>query len=362
MAKDIFHFLRVHFEIGDGITTVVRETQKQQSMRGFHSRIVALSSDNIPLASSELKGVGFFWSLNAINADTKRSAIKMFHGIFSLRLIILGWYCLLSGHRVFVTPHSSLTSASFGKGWARKKLFYWIFVSRLLPRVEGVIFLNSAEERSSIYPTGTRCHLVDNGVAWPPKIPDINYLRIEKMLFLGRYDVQHKGIDILINQYGRYAENCFSQAREPMMLEFYGSGQRDQVGVLINTRKAGKFISVNGSVFGQKKLEVLQKYSIFVLLSRYEGTPMAALEAMSFGCIPIVSRGTNLAELVELYKCGWVVSPTLDLSKILSEYKSLSEERKRLMRCAAREAVRSRHNWEDIISAQARIFFLDQSI
>ena len=46
-------------------------------------------------------------------------------------------------------------------------------------------------------------------------------------------------------------------------------------------------------------MEVYRDYKYFILSSNFEGNPKVLLEAMSAGCIPIVSNIQNNSEIVE---------------------------------------------------------------
>lgn len=58
-----------------------------------------------------------------------------------------------------------------------------------------------------------------------------------------------------------------------------------------------------------------RRADVFVLLSDYEGLPMGLLEAMSEGCVPLVSAGLiGLSDLVDNGRNGWVVKEEADLA------------------------------------------------
>lgn len=52
-----------------------------------------------------------------------------------------------------------------------------------------------------------------------------------------------------------------------------------------------------GPLYGDAKLAALQSSQFFILPSLSEGLPMAVLEALQHGCIPILTDGCNLPEL-----------------------------------------------------------------
>jgi glycosyltransferase involved in cell wall biosynthesis len=49
---------------------------------------------------------------------------------------------------------------------------------------------------------------------------------------------------------------------------------------------------------------------VFVHPSRNEGLPTAVLEAAALGLPSVVTRATNVGEVIETYKAGWVIEKT----------------------------------------------------
>ena len=64
-------------------------------------------------------------------------------------------------------------------------------------------------------------------------------------------------------------------------------------------------MKVNEGVFGNEKEDVLRNTEVFIMCSRYEGMPMALIEAMSFGIPCLVTEGTNMRSVIEENKAGW---------------------------------------------------------
>lgn len=70
--------------------------------------------------------------------------------------------------------------------------------------------------------------------------------------------------------------------------------------------------------FLNNPLKVLHDSKVMIMTSRYEGTPMCALEAMALG-IPIVSTPTDgLLELVKEYKTGYLSDSDAELAEKLA--------------------------------------------
>ena len=73
-------------------------------------------------------------------------------------------------------------------------------------------------------------------------------------------------------------------------------------------------INFLGSLNHNYLLDVYKKYKFYILLSDFEGNPKTLIEAMSRGCIPIVSNTKHLTEIIEDGFNGIVVSDTSEVS------------------------------------------------
>jgi len=109
--------------------------------------------------------------------------------------------------------------------------------------------------------------------------------------------------------------------------------------------------SIHGPVAGPAKTDLLQGTDVFLHTSRYEGHPMAVLEALSFGIPCLLTPNTNVAEEVAAAGAGWEValSPEAIAQGILTVLRcppaALEEAGAR-----ARELVLRQYTWEKIAS------------
>jgi glycosyltransferase involved in cell wall biosynthesis len=77
-----------------------------------------------------------------------------------------------------------------------------------------------------------------------------------------------------------------------------------------------------GVVTGNEKWRVLAENDIFLLPSKYEGLPMALLEAMAAGCVPVVSDVGSVSTVVEDGVNGYLVEPG-NTEQVVSRLKDL---------------------------------------
>lgn len=117
---------------------------------------------------------------------------------------------------------------------------------------------------------------------------DPSYLKIipkkyEHIVFMGRFDIGQKGIDLLLHAYKKVNKYI----NLPLLLIGYGPDEGKIVD-LIKKLKLTKIVKIVGGKFGKDKLDVLSRAMFFLAPSRHEGFCIAALEALAVG-IPVVS-------------------------------------------------------------------------
>lgn len=105
------------------------------------------------------------------------------------------------------------------------------------------------------------------------------------LLFLGRIEVDQKGIDLLLSAFKEFYDN-----NKEYKLVLAGSGDTHEVAKLkkvIQDKELSKCVVLKGRVNGKMKDTLLRNASCLVISSRFETYSLVALEAMSQGT-PIV--------------------------------------------------------------------------
>jgi glycosyltransferase involved in cell wall biosynthesis len=88
-----------------------------------------------------------------------------------------------------------------------------------------------------------------------------------------------------------------------------GNGQTAQLKNMIETSGLGGMVEFKGWVTGNEKDRLLQFSDVFVLPSYYEGSPVAVLEAMSYGAPVISTTVGGIPEIVKSGLNGWLHRP-----------------------------------------------------
>jgi len=183
--------------------------------------------------------------------------------------------------------------------------------------------------------------IVDNAFAVSPDIsipwPSEDVWRLA---CIGRINFQSKGQDLLFNVLRQPKWRS-----RPLQVSLWGQdeGNLQQVRDLAALYGLGEAISFRG--FTDDVTSIWAENHALVLPSRYEGNPLAMLEAMVCGRIPIVTDVGRARELIDDNECGFVASaPTTEMLDDAMERAWAARHDWQAMGAKAAAAIRSRHS------------------
>lgn len=256
--------------------------------------------------------------------------IVIFDGFWSLYHIKISKILLKNKIKYFIKPHGSFDKRSLKNSlikMIKKKLGKLLIFDNFVKKASGIIYLNEEEENKSVYKK--------NNSYIQPNVFDRNNYKVEKKLdseegfkiiYIGRIDMFHKGLDILLET---ILKNKKILLEKKIFFEFYGSGlEKDVIKLKKYENKLKDLIKFYGVIRGNKKFEVLSKANIFIHTSRFEGQPMAILEALSLGKPCLVSEGTNMKNIIQLNKAGWILEENDRLIDVILKAKFDYEKEK----------------------------------
>lgn len=102
------------------------------------------------------------------------------------------------------------------------------------------------------------------------------------ILYIGRLDIDQKGLDMLLNAYALISHKI----QQPLLIGGHGP-DKEKVITLIKALGLEKKVKVVGSLYGKKKARLLKHASAVVMPSRNEGFSILTLESLAAG-IPVV--------------------------------------------------------------------------
>jgi glycosyltransferase involved in cell wall biosynthesis len=199
------------------------------------------------------------------------------------------------------------------KSYARKWLFFHLYLKRVWRRAGAIRFLSEQEASGSAVKWASRCSVIPNWVNSSAPVAKWHVLELRRqleisedapiILFLGRMTEQ-KGVAEIVAAFDRLARR-----RPDSVLVLVGP--RDEaygtkLEQIIARLPSCKSIRVLGPIFDDRRFSLLSTASVFITLSKNEGLPLAVLEALASGLPVVVTQAANLPEIVR-YGAGAVV-------------------------------------------------------
>jgi glycosyltransferase involved in cell wall biosynthesis len=144
-----------------------------------------------------------------------------------------------------------------------------------------------------------------NNIVSPPIIKEVKSKSVRiKLLFLGEIG-KRKGVYDLLDVL--HANRHYYH--DKLELRIGGNLEEDKLkGTLLNYGLT-EFVTFEGWISGEKKIECLNWADIFILPSYNEGLPIAILESMSYG-LPVISTNVGgIPEVLKTHKNGILITP-----------------------------------------------------
>jgi poly(glycerol-phosphate) alpha-glucosyltransferase len=250
------------------------------------------------------------------------------------------------------SPHSGYDPISLRRSRIRKHLYALAFERRMLARASILVALTEHErDQLRAFGATARCVVIPNGVAPPARPVDGTAFRqrirvdiaTPLAVYVGRIDVHRKGLDILL-------EGIASAPQWHLAL--IGAEERGDLPKLkarIDQLGIGIRVTMVGVLHEPEFSQALAAARVFTLQSRWEGLPMALLEALSHGTPALVSHEVERLIGVAAEGAGWVASSE-SIGRVLREVGATDE---RTWRKASKAAARlaSRYRWTQVARA-----------
>jgi glycosyltransferase involved in cell wall biosynthesis len=173
------------------------------------------------------------------------------------------------------------------------------------------------------------------------------------LLYFGRLDVYHKGLDTLLE-----AVAIIARTRPQIELRIAGRGSSlDRIKAMINGLGISNNVRLLGAVTDSERNELLSTAAVQLMPSRFEGFGLAAAEAMAAG-VPLVAAAVgSLPEVVDAPR-GGVLVPSGDPAALARETERLLDDpdAREALSISARQSAR-RFTWDTV--AEAHLKFIE---
>jgi glycosyltransferase involved in cell wall biosynthesis len=225
------------------------------------------------------------------------------NGIYDVKLMDVAKRARRLNLKYAFCPRVGLMIDSLKKSWY-KKIPYIIYHLNLIYNANTLIFLTHEERGRSLFGHLEKSIVCGNIVDRMPL--KFNQNRKKIIRFIGRLDVYHKGLDLLMDAVSIVSNDIRSSS---WSVHLHGPDHKSNLEKLkkkVYDNKIDDIVFFHPEVYEVEKYKLLNESSVFVHTSRYEGQPQAVMEAMSYGNALLVTPGTNMKSIIEKSNCGYV--------------------------------------------------------
>ena len=278
--------------------------------------------------------------------------IVIFNEVYKKEYIKLYKECIKNNIKYIIIPHGCLLKEAQNRKKIKKMVANIIIFNNFIKKARAIQFLNNREKENSIF-NHKESIIFGNGVE---KNEFINKAVNNDMIYIGRFDVLTKGLDILANICHKNKKWFIDNEIRIQLYGNAGKKNQEKLNKIITNLGIENIMIQNEPIYGADKEQVLLNSYCFVQLSRHEGQPMGLLEALSYGIPCIVTYGTSLGEYINKKRCGFGVKNNEEeiFSKIKEIYMN-KDERNILSRNAKKEVIKD-YNWDNIISQTIKAY------
>ncbi len=226
-----------------------------------------------------------------------------FHGGLIYRFWLTGRLLLKDKRRYILTVHGNLQKQARYRKFLLKYMYIRFFERFLLKHAAQVhvITAQEAHDIRTIEPRA-RLTLIPNGATLPASVISMQSHSAIRFLYMGRFDADHKGLDILIKAFA-----VFHQTVPSARLFLAGDGRdKSKLKRLITRYHVQTSVRILPPQFNTDKVDLLRQADVFVHPSRWDVMPTGCLEAASHAKPLIVSRQTGMASYIQRYQSGWL--------------------------------------------------------
>jgi len=249
-----------------------------------------------------------------------------------------------------VTPNGGLNAANEKKGRFKKMVYRTLFSNSTFKNSAFIHSVGDTQGIKFFYPD---VPVVEAPNGFDPELAGIrkkdlslsenNPARFLQLLFIGRLTVEQKGLDLLLEALG--SDEC-----SKFHLDLAGPGDEKNltaINSMIDRFNLSERVKISGPIFGEEKRTKLSSCDIFVHASRWEGMPLAVLEAAAVGCYCVVTEAADPMGIIK--KTGWGQSTKAELEtfrKGLVKAGQMSVEKRDQDANQLASLVKERFSWE----------------
>ncbi len=280
-------------------------------------------------------------------------------GFYNMSLSKLQFELLKENIPYIIIPRGELTQQAQKRKRIKKLLANILLCNRFARKASSIHYLTQQEYLDATEKWNKNHFILPNGINIPALSNEKVFGDAIRIISIGRLEPYQKGLDILLAACCQIKDQLVAKNTK---LDIYGPDVDNKKQLLesqIKEKELSSVVKIHDGVFGDDKKLVLQSADVFVMPSRFEGHPMALIEALSYGLPAIVSRGSNMKAEIEEYAAGWTFeSDSKELADrllyVLDNFSEVKEKSNSALRLAreyswSKIAVKTHNEYEKII-------------
>lgn len=239
------------------------------------------------------------------------------HGTFNPPMASMGKHLRKYSIPYVFIPHDPYVEALLTEHRFRKMLYWQLFEKQLISGSRAVQLLDASHEvplrnmgcgvKTIVVPNGCEPEMLNEFPA-DARVPGTD-LKETRILYFGRMDRNHKGLDFLLEGFAKVlskTDPCAATAK----LIMTGNDWTDRAELETLTEKLG--ITDRVTFTGRRPqgaMEIVADADLVILPSRFDGFGLCVVEAMLAARPVIVSSKAGVASHVEKAGGGWLTEP-----------------------------------------------------
>ena len=307
---------------------------------------------------------GYYHDLNDIEEESVRAlpapfnkpdliVVELFYNMFKSPLIR---ELINSDIPYIIIPRCELTEKAQRKKSYKKIIANMLICRKFAQKALAIEYLTEQEYKDSGDKWNRQHLIIPNAIAKPSATKSNYSSNAIKAVFIGRIEPYQKGLDLIIDAITILKETLMDAV---CSFAIYGADKEDKLSELkkkVNERGLEDIVSFHDGVFGEDKEKVLLESDLFFLTSRFEGHPMALLEALSYGLPCIATTGSNMRDDVESFDAGWTADNTVEsiksaILRMLEDRGQIADKGKNAIRLA------EKYYWPEIAKKSHDLYF-----
>lgn len=322
----ILHFACIDDTKTNGVCVIVPQHVTAQG-RFADTALLNVNGIEVPGVPMQLPFSKPF-DIRALPKPYDRPDLAVFQECYRPAYLCIAENLRKNGIPYIIVPHGELGREAQKKKHFKKAAANLLFFNRFTRNALAIQCLSKRECAETAF--GRKRFVATNGVDIPDRKKDSFSRNGVKIVFVGRLDAYHKGLDLMIEAI-RLSKPVLKENN--CRVEIYGpdyAGRYESIQRLIRENEVQDIVFLNHEILGDDKKRKLLDSDIFIQTSRFEGMPLGILEAMSYGLPCLVTEGTALGDEIAASHAGWVAE---------TDAKDISE---RLI-----EAIKNRSSWAE---------------